>query len=181
MTTLDRTANLLGALLGALDDRISHGLALDQIECSSDLAALNLISQNPGMSGRDLRPLLGLSQSSVARLVDRLESKGFLVREKVEADQRQSALTVPGTASRRVSKIVGRRMGILRDTLGGLSEQQVPVLEHMLEVLLSGLTESRLQAEQICRYCDGQTCPLETCPVELKARSVEGQTPGGTN
>src|SRR5471030_2187835 len=107
MTTLDRTANLLGALLGAMDDRISDGLALDQIECSSDLAALNLISQNPGMSGRDLRPLLGLSQSSVARLVDRLESKGLLVREKVEADQRQSALTVPGTASRRVSKIVG--------------------------------------------------------------------------
>jgi hypothetical protein len=72
-------------------------------------------------------------------------------------------------------------MGILRDTLGGLSEQQVPVLEQLLEMLLFGLTESRLQAEKICRYCDEKTCPIETCPVELKARSVEGQTLGGTS
>ncbi|MEP6504132.1 MAG: helix-turn-helix domain-containing protein [Betaproteobacteria bacterium] len=181
MATLDRTANLLGALLGALDDRINEGLAQDQIECASDLAALNLISQNPGVSGRDLRPLLGLSQSSVARLVDRLEAKGLLVRTKVEGDLRQSALAVPGTASRRVSKIVGRRRGILREALGGLSARQVPVMEEMLETLLSELTESRLHAEQICRFCDEGKCPQETCPVELKARAIEHHEQAGAD
>jgi hypothetical protein len=107
----------------------------------------------------------------VARLVDRLEAKGLVERALHENDQRQHALTIPGSASRRVSKIVGRRMGVLRQALVGLSEHEVDAMEGLLELLLADLTGSRLEAERICRFCDDKACPLDTCPVEAKACS----------
>lgn len=173
MLHADRTANLLGALMGALQDRIDEDLVQEQVECASDFAALNLIAQRPGLTGKDLVPLLGLSQSSVARLVDRLETRGLLARSRVEDDKRQFSLKVPGPASRRVAKIVGRRMGVLRDTLSHLPPQDRQAMASLLEAMLAGLTRSREEAERICRYCDEQACPLEDCPVECKARALE--------
>jgi len=40
--------------------------------------------------------------------------------------------------------------------------------------LLTGLTQSREQADHICRFCDEDACPARRCPVECKAISIAG-------
>ena len=48
------------------------------------------------------------------------------------------------------------------------------MLGQLVSTLLTGLTQSREQADHICRFCDEDACPARRCPVECKAISIAG-------
>ena len=86
-----RTANLLGALAGAIAERQErHGKAHPN-ETSSAAAALNVIGFYEGCSNGELAEALGLSHTATVRLVDKLEAGGLVI-SATGADRRAVAL-----------------------------------------------------------------------------------------
>ena len=163
--TKNRTANLLGALALALSDAQRR-----ETEAQADLgaagpAALVTIGVDPGGSVQTLAGVLGLSHSATVRLVDRLTAAG-LVERHAGADSRTLALYLTGLGGERRRQILDGRTRILSDALAPLSDGEQSALTALLEKLLSGLTQGRHHADHICRLCDEDCCPGETCPVE---------------
>ncbi len=65
-----------------------------------DIAILNLVGINPGISQNDLAAMLVLKKSAVTRAIQNLERRGLILRRKGAFDKRFNALTLtrPGEA-----------------------------------------------------------------------------------
>src|SRR5205085_805848 len=94
--TLDRTANLLGALSLAIADRT--GPAND----AAALSALLHFLESPSIDL--LRRVLGLTSSGTVRLVDRLEGDG-LVRRRGGGDGRVTVIELTAAGRRAAEQV----------------------------------------------------------------------------
>jgi DNA-binding MarR family transcriptional regulator len=100
---VDETASLD---LGGLPDLLGFHLRLAQVAFYRDFSAslahldltqkqgavLQLIGANPGVSQVDLAGVLGTDRATMMAVVDRLEGRGLLVRERSSADRRRQHL-----------------------------------------------------------------------------------------
>ena len=161
----DRTANLLGALALALTDALRQETEAQATLGAGAPAALVTIGIDPGGSIHTLAAVLGLSHSATVRLVDRLAADG-LVERRAGADGRTLALHLTPPGRERRQQILDGRRRVLGDALAALSAPERDTLTRLTEILLSGLTQGRQHADHICRLCDEDVCPRETCPVE---------------
>lgn len=59
-----------------------------------DIAILNLIGINPGISQNDLAGAVVLKKSAVTKIIKDLEARGLVERRKVSSDKRYNALTL---------------------------------------------------------------------------------------
>lgn len=68
-----------------------------------DIAIINLIGINPGISQNDLAAAVVLKKSAVTKAIKSLEERGLVERRKVSSDKRYNALTLTeaGEAKRR--------------------------------------------------------------------------------
>jgi len=160
-----RTANLLGALVLALDDDISAASAAATDHGAASPAALVCIHWQPGSTIEQLRQKLKLSHSGTVRLLDRLEEDGSIERQQGR-DGRSIALTLSAQGRRRVRAILDARRAVLAGALGPLSQGERRELGSLLEKVLAGVTRDAEHADQVCRLCDEAICPAERCPVE---------------
>jgi MarR family transcriptional regulator for hemolysin len=103
------------------------------------LPLLRLSRAKAPMRQKELAASLSLDGSSVVRLLDALETSGFVARREEEADRRAKAivLTASGRAiARRLESVAGR---VREDALAGLSDGDVEaalrVLEHICRIL----------------------------------------------
>jgi hypothetical protein len=93
MASDERTANLLGALALTLTDSVGAALGDEVGVAGTDAAALiTLHNYAEGESLDLLRSALGLSQPGMVRLVDRLERRGLLRRQRAKRDARAISL-----------------------------------------------------------------------------------------
>ena len=164
-----RTANLLGALALALNDRLTEVTSARAERGAAAPAALVTVSFYPGESIDALAQTLGLSHSATVRLVDRLAEDGLLER-RGGADGRTSALYLTRKGRVRASAILKDRADSLVEALKPLSAEESAHLTSLLEKLLRALTQDRQQADHICRLCDEDVCPGEDCPVECAVK-----------
>lgn len=90
--------NSLSGLLDRCAHYISHRIGTGKRGQDSILAVL---SQQPGMTQKELGEHLGIRPASVSELLMKLERKGLVLREKDEQDRRsiQVRLTEAGLAS----------------------------------------------------------------------------------
>jgi MarR family transcriptional regulator, negative regulator of the multidrug operon emrRAB len=160
-----RTANLLGALVLALDDDISAATAQATDHGAAFPAALVCIHWQPGCTIEELRQKLRLSHSGTVRLLDRLEADGAIERQSGR-DGRSVALGLSAQGRRRVRAILEARHGVLSEALAPLSPAERRELGPLLEKVLAGITRDVTHADQVCRLCDEASCPAERCPVE---------------
>jgi MarR family transcriptional regulator, negative regulator of the multidrug operon emrRAB len=160
-----RTANLLGALVLALDDDISAATAAATDHGAAFPAALVCIHWQPGSTIEELRQKLRLSHSGTVRLLDRLEEDGAIERRQGR-DGRSVALTLSAQGRRRVREILEARRTVLAGAVAPLSQGERRELGSLLEKVLAGLTRDAGHADQVCRLCDEAVCPAERCPVE---------------
>ena len=160
-----RTANLLGALVLALDDDISAATAAATDHGAASPAALVCIHWQPGLTIEELRQKLGLTHSGTVRLLDRLEADGAIERRQGR-DGRSVALTLSVQGRRRVRAVLEARHSVLAAALSPLSQAERRELGTVLEKVLAGITRDAEHADQVCRLCDEATCPIERCPVE---------------
>lgn len=160
-----RTANLLGALVLALNDEVGAVTAAATDHGAAFPAALVCIHWQPGSSIEELRQKLGLSHSGTVRLLDRLEEEGAIERRQGR-DGRSVALTLSAQGRRQARAILEVRRGVLAAALGRLSAAERRELGALVEKMLAGVTRDAGHADQICRLCDEEACPAERCPVE---------------
>ena len=173
-----RTANLLGALAGAVVDEFEAPLKAHANQNTSSVAALKLIGDAGGCSNAELSQALRLSHPATVRLVDKLEAAG-LVESRVGADRRAVALHLTEAGRRRVRALLDERASALDAIVDVLPAEQRRQLDLIAETLLRALTETPLEGAHICRLCDEHACPDGRCPVHRRALELSTRADRG--
>jgi DNA-binding MarR family transcriptional regulator len=166
-----RTANLLGALVTALQDEMEAATTEAAAHGSAFPAALVSILGEPGMSIDTLRRILGVSHSGTVRLLDQLEADGAVER-KAGPDGRTVALHLTASGRRLARAVQEARSGVLNQALDLLTGAERAQLLRLAEKLLGGLTRDLPHSDHICRLCDLAVCPEQSCPVNCAARAA---------
>ncbi|BAC90623.1 MarR family winged helix-turn-helix transcriptional regulator [Gloeobacter violaceus] len=170
MTKL-RTANLLGALAGAVVERLEARLKSHPNQTGSAAAALNLIALYEGCSNVALSQALRLSHPATVRLVDKLEATG-LVENRQGNDRRAVALYLMPAGRERMRAVLEERCLTLDAIIDVLSPDQRQQLDGIAETLLRVFAATPLESVHICRLCDESRCPADLCPVHQQALSL---------
>ena len=170
--SIDRTANLLGALALALSDRMTEETETRAEHGAAAPAALVSVGVDPGLSVGALAQTVGLTHSATVRLVDRLARDG-LVERRGGMDGRSVGLHLTRRGAARRRALLKGRHQVLSEALAALPAGDQAALVPLIEALLGAMTRDRQQADHMCRLCDEDVCPETTCPVEAAARRVE--------
>lgn len=170
--SIDRTANLLGALALALTDRMTEEVETRAEHGAAAPAALVSAGIDPGLSVGALAHTIGLTHSATVRLIDRLERDGLVAR-RAGLDGRSVGLHLTRRGAARRRTILKGRNQVLSDALAALPADDQIALTSLIETLLGAMTRHRQQADYICRLCDEGVCPQTTCPVECAVRRTE--------
>jgi MarR family transcriptional regulator, negative regulator of the multidrug operon emrRAB len=154
-------ANLLGAASLAVADAVR-----DAVEKATGFggalpAALVTIDAYPLRSMEALRIALGISQPGVLRLVERLETEGWVRRRPAKG--RAVALELTPSGRRTVAKLLSARENALAALLEPLSSAERRQLTPLLAKLLAAQTHDRGSLERLCRLCQRPAC--RHCPV----------------
>ena len=107
----------------------------------SQLWALWLISARPGLRVAELAEALHIRPSTASNLLDKLELRGLLRRERRDADNRVVRLLLTDTGTHVVKKIPGPMQGKLRTIL---RELPAPLLQGFLvglTAILEGISK----------------------------------------
>jgi DNA-binding MarR family transcriptional regulator len=182
--TIARTANLLGALSAAINERAAVAFGEHPNQTDTAVAALKLVADADGCSNGELAQALGLSHPATVRLLDRLEA-AHLVQRAPAADRRAVAVHVTPEGKRRVRRALTARGQALQAVIATLDVERRDQLAAIASELLDALTTSPLEAAHVCRLCDSAHCPAITCPVHQRALAIaKGHThagPAGTS
>jgi len=175
LTDLDRAANVLGALAGTVTDQVATAMTaatgLPAKGSTTTLAALSAIAEFLHAPSVDqLRQVLGLTPSGAVRLIDRLEADGLVVRGP-GPDGRSRAVTLTGPGRVTAGELARARRDVLVSMLGGLSAEEMPALERMLERMMRNAVRAKAGGAWICRLCDLTACDRAAgrCPAMTAA------------
>jgi DNA-binding MarR family transcriptional regulator len=98
------------------------------------------IRTNPGIGGRELAELEGVSAPAMTAYVDRLEAAGLVARRRSERDRRRVELALTDEGARVLRSVRSRRTAWLAARLQRLSpdeleavEAALPALRHLIE------------------------------------------------
>jgi DNA-binding MarR family transcriptional regulator len=161
-------ANRLGALGTALMDATSS-VASSRLS-DREIAALVAVASYEEMTLERLGGLVALSQPATTHLVARLESAS-LVERLPGHDRRTRRLELTHDGRRAVEEFTADRMSALKDVVVGMTVRERAQLLDLVDRLLAALTNGRLAADRICRYCDQHACAPRPCPVDSAANA----------
>jgi DNA-binding MarR family transcriptional regulator len=168
---LQHSANLLGALSLAVTDRSLEAIAeKDELSetAAAALSALDQFLDRPSVER--LGQVVGVTSSGAVRLVNRLESAGYVQREPGrDARVRQVRLTARGRRAAR--RVAGARAGVLEGALRDLSDEERELLDGLLARALVRMMRAPGATKWICRLCDTGACgrAAGNCPVANEA------------
>jgi DNA-binding MarR family transcriptional regulator len=171
-TALKHTANLLGALALSLHDRMSEAIAGAVGQADTGAATLSALGQfldQPTIGTVD--QVVGLSSSGAVRLIDRLESDGYVQRTP-GSDGRSRSVRLTRSGQRAASQVVQARAQALEGVVAQLSEADRRVLDDLVSRLLVHLIRGPGARRWMCRLCDTRACGRAAgeCPVANAAR-----------
>jgi DNA-binding MarR family transcriptional regulator len=171
--SLDRTANLLGALSLVIADRMADAMAEAGGRSDSGAAALCALLHFLDRPSVDrLRQVLGLTSSGTVRLVDRLAESGY-VRRGAGADGRSVAIELTERGREAAGRVAGSRAGVLDGALAVLSPDERQAFDRLAGKVLAGLIRGPGATRWMCRLCDTGVCRGAEggCPVGNAARA----------
>ena len=172
----DRLANVLGAFALALSNELEAATAQAAGHTGAGPAALVALSELlAGRSVEDLRRAVGLTHSGGVRVVDRLVGDG-LAERRPGADGRSVALALTPAGRRLAGEVRLVREAALRQVLDVLDESERAALGDILDKLVGGVVDQRLEARRagatppggwLCRLCDPVACERSEgrCPA----------------
>lgn len=164
INTIDRAANLVGALSIAVTDRIQQAVFDGTGLGGEAVAALIAIGHSPGMTVTQLGSVLARSQPGTVRIVDRLEAAQLAERNPASHDRRSLTLTLTPKGLSERAAVLERRQNALQQILRLLDPDDLSALERISATILCKLPDDAASALSICRYCDEQRC--RNCPME---------------
>ena len=110
----------------------------------SQLWALWQISAQPGLCVAELAKALHIHQSTASNLLDKLESRALVRRERRDTDNRVVRLYLTNAAVNLVRDIPGPMQGLLRQQLREISEPLLKGLLEGLTAVVDGIGEQAL-------------------------------------
>lgn len=90
--------------------------------------ALTLVADNPGLSQSQLAQAMQVERPNLVVIVDELETRGLISRERVPTDRRTYALSITKTGAALLAKATEAVAAHERSLLNGLSDAQVAAL-----------------------------------------------------
>src|SRR6266446_2665516 len=109
-----------------------------QEECGisgAQLWALWQISADPGIQVGNLARHMSIHQSTASNLVDRLESKSLIRRERTRSDHRVVRLFPTAAGHSLLKNAPGPMRGVLPEAVGGLSDRELERIYAALALL----------------------------------------------
>lgn len=161
---MDRETNIVGALSLVLSDEIKR--CVNQVVGASGetAAAVIMLGANPNLTAGAVAQALAITPSGVARLIDRLEADGIVIR-KSGSDQRVVVLELTQEGHRLRSAALEARAIVLRKCLVGISADEIKAIAPILDKMIQNLLPDRASCNRFCRMCDEEACEPH-CPVE---------------
>lgn len=99
-------------------------------------AALGALDQGDASSPREIARFLGLDPSAVTRLLDRLEAKGLLARQRHPADRRSVTLVLTTKGKALVPKLAAYSLETNETFLAGVTQKDAEALVRTIKKML---------------------------------------------
>lgn len=106
-----------------------------------EIAILNLIGVNPGLSQNDLAAAVVLKKSAVTKIVKLLEARGLVERRKIKTDKRYNALTLTEAGKDKLAALRDRMNRQQSELLSVLNAEERDQLFVLLNRLVDHLGE----------------------------------------
>lgn len=106
---------------------------------AAQLGALMELSAQPGLRVSDLANLVCIKASTASNMLDKLEQRGLIRRERADQDQRVVRLFLTAAGSKIVDMSPKPARGVVPDALSNLAEPTLVALNANLEELISKL------------------------------------------
>lgn len=97
-----------------------------------EVAVLNLIELNPGLTQKQLAQMVVLRKSALTKLVNELEKAGLIERRKEDADKRLNALHLTPEGTARLSRLRPDMARLQAELLAPLSAAERAMLFELL-------------------------------------------------
>jgi len=170
----EQATNLLGALGVAVAGRTRVAITDAAGSAESDAIALSALLHflvDPRID--QLAQVLGLSSSGTVRLVDRLQSLGW-VRRSAGDDARATTVAVTAAGRARAEEVSRARREALEGALAALSRSERDQFGTLAGKVLAAMIRPPGASGWICRLCDTGRCgrPEGRCPVAVAATAA---------
>ncbi|WP_414622400.1 MarR family winged helix-turn-helix transcriptional regulator [Calothrix sp. CCY 0018] len=154
--------NLIGASAIAISDSIQKAAEQTTGNTASFPAALVIIERYPKITVDLLGQYLQLSQSGAARLVKRLVNQNLVERHQGN-DRRSVHLQLTSDGKAMFDKIQQAKIEAVSKLLKPLNKEEQQLLLSFLSKMAWEYSNTEIQEEYICRFCDIHKCPLPGC------------------
>jgi DNA-binding MarR family transcriptional regulator len=171
--SLDRAANLAGALALVIADQMADAEAAAAGRSDSAPAALSALLHFLRRPSVDvLRQVLGLTSSGTVRLVDRLQESGYVERGPGD-DGRSTSVSLTESGQDAAQRVSQARAAVLERALAVLTPDERAAFEELTGKVLVGLMRGPGATRWICRLCDIGVCRGTEggCPVGNEAHN----------
>jgi DNA-binding MarR family transcriptional regulator len=136
---MSRRSSLTGALFDAMRRANVLSVSMSQAAAerigvnTTDLHCLNLLSEGP-LTASELARRAGITTASVTGVIDRLESVGYVRRERDTADRRKVVVTLElPRAAAEVAPVFAPLIKAWRDSLGDYSDEDLELITGFLD------------------------------------------------
>lgn len=113
-------------------------------ECCEDLSlvefmALKAANENNNLPIQEIGSTINFTKSGATRIIDRLENKGYVKRERSPLDGRVCCVPVTEKGAQVVSKIMKEKTRDLGEMLKDLEPEMLDQIKDVLEILLKAV------------------------------------------
>lgn len=110
---------------------------------ASQLWVLWEVFKNPGLKVSDVAKRLAIRSSTASNLLDKVQGKGLVTRERTGPDQRVVRLYPTEAGSDLLREAPRPAEGALTEAVGRLSDRQLAALDRSLRQLVAGLPKKK--------------------------------------
>ena len=135
--SLQHSPGHLLALTNQLKDRLLERHLVDHGVTAAQFKIVLLISQARASTPADLVRLLNLDSGAMTRMLDRLEQKGLLKRERSAQDRRQVQLTLTDTGNALGERVPQIAADATNELTGCLSRAELDEFQRLLKKMLT--------------------------------------------
>ena len=130
----------------------AHFLRHHTEERGSQRRVLHLLGHHGSMTQRDLLDQLGVRASSLSELLSKLETKGFITKEKSEADKRNFDVALTESGQQALREMQEQYNVVMADLLSGFDAEESAQLDDLLQKL-HDLWQKRAESEPAASDC----------------------------
>lgn len=125
--------------------RMNSLVATDLGLISTDLHCLHVLQQGGAMTTGKLGELVGLSAGAASRMIDRLESAGFVTRARDGADRRKVAVSATSAGLERAAASYGGLTERTRRDLANFTADELRAIVQFVELSLRGVETEAIE------------------------------------